>query len=60
MKDLDKIDWDKVADLLRQYDTCMRCVNELDVLVNTEAAAALQNIRAEIIEEIGGEDTTPP
>ena len=56
MKDRDKINWAKVDDLMAQYDACLRCANELSLLSNPEAAAALGEIRQEIIEEIGGQD----
>ena len=57
MKPRDKINWDKIGDLLDQYDACLRAANELQCLANTEAIQALEDIRQEIIEEIGGEDT---
>jgi len=56
VKDRDKINWAKVNDLITQHDACLRCANELSLLSNTEAAAALGEIRQEIIEEIGGQD----
>ena len=56
MKDRDKINWDKVDALIAQHDACLRCVNELSLLSNPEATAALGEIRQEIIEEIGGQD----
>lgn len=57
MKDRDKIDWVKVGELISQHDTCLRAVNELRVLDNSEAESALEDIRQEIIDEIDGTDT---
>ena len=57
MKDRDKINWDKIGGLLAQHDACLRVANVLQCLANTEAAKALEEIRQEIIEEMGGEDT---
>lgn len=57
MRNRDRINWRRIGDLLDQYDACLRTCNELQCLDNAEATQALEEIRQEIIEELGGRDT---